>query len=125
MPFLIATIALVVAGNATIWGSLQYIPEVGSFLRVWIITTLNLVAAFAAPGAVICARASLQWQRRNSLPFFDMNLSLAFKRARVCLTFYPLKSNELVSFELYEEGPDYSFSVFASRVDAVCSTYLH
>jgi hypothetical protein len=79
MPFLIATIALVVAGNATIWGSLQYIPEVGSFLRVWIITTLNLVAAFAAPGAVIGARASLQWQRKNSLPFFDMNLSLAFK----------------------------------------------
>jgi len=55
MPFLIATIALVVAGNATIWGSLQYIPEVGSFLRVWIITTLNFIAAFAAPGAVIGA----------------------------------------------------------------------
>lgn len=59
MPFLIATIALVAAGNAAIWGSLQYIPEVGPFLRVWVITTLNFIAAFAAPGAVIGAVKSV------------------------------------------------------------------
>jgi len=52
MPFLIATIALVVTGNATIWGSLQLIHPI---LRTWVITILNLIAAFAAPAAIINA----------------------------------------------------------------------
>jgi hypothetical protein len=52
MPFLIAAIALVVTGNATIWGSLQLIHPM---LRTWVITTLNLIGAFAAPAAVINA----------------------------------------------------------------------
>jgi hypothetical protein len=52
MPFLIAAIAFVVTGNATIWGSLQLIHPM---LRTWVVTTLNLIGAFAAPAAVINA----------------------------------------------------------------------
>jgi hypothetical protein len=52
MPFLIAAIAFVVAGNATIWVSLQLIYPM---LRTWVTTTLNLIGAFAAPAAVINA----------------------------------------------------------------------
>lgn len=52
MPFLIAAIALVVTGNATVWGSLQLILPI---LRTLVITILNFIAAFAAPAAVINA----------------------------------------------------------------------
>jgi len=62
MPFLIATIALVVTGNATIWGSLQLIHPI---LRTWVITALNLIAAFAAPAAVINAVKAVFAMARN------------------------------------------------------------
>jgi hypothetical protein len=52
MPFLIAAIALVVTGNAYVWGSLQVIHPL---LKQWAIEIINFIVAFAAPAAIINA----------------------------------------------------------------------
>ena len=55
-PFLIATIALVVAANANIWSPLGQIHEI---LDYWATAILWYIVAFAAPAAVIIAIKSV------------------------------------------------------------------
>lgn len=52
MPFLIATVALIVATIANVWYPLGRIHEL---LYYWATAILNYVVAFAAPAAVIIA----------------------------------------------------------------------
>ena len=51
-PFLIATIALIVASIANVWSPLMKIHEL---LYYWATAILNYIVAFAAPAAVIIA----------------------------------------------------------------------
>jgi len=51
-PFLIATIALVVASLSNVWGSLATIHNI---LPYWATAILNYVVAFVAPAAVLLA----------------------------------------------------------------------
>jgi len=51
-PFLIATIALIVATSANVWGPLGNIHEL---LYYWATYILSYIVAFAAPAAVIIA----------------------------------------------------------------------
>jgi len=51
-PFLIATIALLVAASANVWSPLGKIHEL---LAYWATGILNYIVAFAAPAAVIIA----------------------------------------------------------------------
>ncbi len=55
-PFLIATIALIVATSANVWGPLSNIHEL---LYYWATYILNYIVAFAAPAAVIIAVKSV------------------------------------------------------------------
>jgi len=55
-PFLIATIALIVATVTNVWGPLSNIHEL---LYYWATAILNYIVAFAAPAAVIIAIKSL------------------------------------------------------------------
>ena len=55
-PFLIATIALIVATSANVWQPLSNIHEL---LYNWAYYILNYVVAFAAPAAVIIAVKSV------------------------------------------------------------------
>jgi len=55
-PFLIATIALIVATSANVWGPLSNIHEL---LYYWATYILNYIVAFAAPAAVIIAIKSV------------------------------------------------------------------
>jgi lysylphosphatidylglycerol synthetase-like protein (DUF2156 family) len=52
MPFLIATIALVVASSTNVWQPLSQIHEL---LFHWVTSILNYIVAFAAPAAVVNA----------------------------------------------------------------------
>ncbi len=52
MPFLIATIALVVASNSAVW---QPLSEIHPLLFRWTTTILSYIVAFAAPAAVMNA----------------------------------------------------------------------
>ncbi len=56
MPFLIATIALVVAASANVWYPLNTIHEL---LYEWANAILDFIVAFAAPAAVINAIRSV------------------------------------------------------------------
>jgi hypothetical protein len=49
-PFLIATIALIVASSANVWAPLANVHEL---LYYWATAILNYIVAFAAPAAVI------------------------------------------------------------------------
>ena len=49
-PFLIATIALVVAASANVWSPLS---QIHALLDFWATGILNYIVAFAAPAAVI------------------------------------------------------------------------
>jgi hypothetical protein len=51
-PFLIATIALIVASLANVWASLE---TINSILPYWATSILNYIVAFVAPAAVIMA----------------------------------------------------------------------
>jgi hypothetical protein len=51
-PFLIATIALVVAASANVWSPLG---QIHALLEFWATGILNYIVAFAAPAAVIIA----------------------------------------------------------------------
>lgn len=55
-PFLIATIALIVATVANVWSPLSNIHEL---LFYWATAILNYIVAFAAPAAVIIAVKSV------------------------------------------------------------------
>jgi hypothetical protein len=55
-PFLIATIALIVATSANVWAPLNNIHEL---LYNWATYILNYIVAFAAPAAVIIAVKSV------------------------------------------------------------------
>lgn len=55
-PFLIATIALVVASAADVWGPLGNIHEL---LYYWATAILDYIVAFAAPAAVIISIKSV------------------------------------------------------------------
>jgi hypothetical protein len=55
-PFLIASIALLVAAGANVWGPLSTIHEL---LYYWAYTILKYIVAFAAPAAVIIAIKSV------------------------------------------------------------------
>jgi FtsH-binding integral membrane protein len=55
-PFLIATIALIVASIANVWSPLSNIHEL---LYYWATAILNFIVAFAAPAAVIIAIKSV------------------------------------------------------------------
>jgi hypothetical protein len=55
-PFLIATIALIVATSANVWAPLNNIHEL---LYYWATYILNYIVAFAAPAAVIIAVKSV------------------------------------------------------------------
>jgi hypothetical protein len=55
-PFLIATIALIVASIANVWYPLSSIHEL---LYYWATAILNYIVAFAAPAAVIIAVKSV------------------------------------------------------------------
>jgi uncharacterized membrane protein len=55
-PFLIATIALIVASVANVWQPLSNIHEL---LYYWATAILNYIVAFAAPAAVIIAIKSV------------------------------------------------------------------
>ena len=55
-PFLIATIALVVAANANVWSPLG---NIHSLLDYWATAILGYIVAFAAPAAVIIAIKSV------------------------------------------------------------------
>ena len=55
-PFLIATIALIVATSANVWGPLGNIHEL---LYYWATYILSYIVAFAAPAAVIIAIKSV------------------------------------------------------------------
>lgn len=55
-PFLIATIALVVAASANVWSPLG---KIHALLDYWATGILNYVVAFAAPAAVIIAVKSV------------------------------------------------------------------
>jgi FtsH-binding integral membrane protein len=52
MPFLVATIALIVASSANVWAPLSTIHEL---LYSWATEILRFIVAFAAPAAVINA----------------------------------------------------------------------
>jgi FtsH-binding integral membrane protein len=52
MPFMIATIALIVASSANVWHPLETIHPL---LSDWATAILNFIVAFAAPAAVINA----------------------------------------------------------------------
>jgi hypothetical protein len=52
MPFLVATIALIVASSANVWGPLDTIHPL---LYDWATEILRFIVAFAAPAAVINA----------------------------------------------------------------------
>ena len=52
MPFLIATVALVVAASANVWSPLS---QIHALLDFWATGILNYIVAFAAPAAVIIA----------------------------------------------------------------------
>jgi len=56
MPFMIATIALIVASSANVWYPLNTIHEL---LYQWATYILNYIVAFAAPAAVINAVKSV------------------------------------------------------------------
>jgi hypothetical protein len=51
-PFLIATIALIVAASANVWSPLS---QIHALLDFWATGILNYIVAFAAPAAVIIA----------------------------------------------------------------------
>jgi hypothetical protein len=55
-PFLIATIALIVAASANVWSPLGEIHEI---LFFWAFYILHYIVAFAAPAAVIIAVRSV------------------------------------------------------------------
>jgi uncharacterized membrane protein len=55
-PFLIATIALLVASAANVWGPLANIHDL---LYYWATAILNYIVAFAAPAAVIISIKSV------------------------------------------------------------------
>jgi len=55
-PFLIATIALIVAASANVWHPLS---NIHALLNYWATYILNYVVAFAAPAAVIIAVKSV------------------------------------------------------------------
>jgi hypothetical protein len=55
-PFLIATIALIVASAANVWNPLSNVHEL---LYYWATAILNYIVAFAAPAAVIIAIKSV------------------------------------------------------------------
>jgi hypothetical protein len=55
-PFLIATIALIVASISNVWGPLATIHEL---LYDWATIILNYIVAFTAPAAVIIAIKSV------------------------------------------------------------------
>ena len=55
-PFLIATIALMVAGFANVWSPLSYVHEL---LFWWAEVILTYIVAFAAPAAVIISIKSI------------------------------------------------------------------
>jgi hypothetical protein len=55
-PFLIATIALIVASAANVWSPLSNVHEL---LYYWATAILNYIVAFAAPAAVIIAVKSV------------------------------------------------------------------
>jgi hypothetical protein len=55
-PFLIATIALIVASAANVWEPLSNIHDI---LFYWATAILNYIVAFAAPAAVIIAVKSV------------------------------------------------------------------
>jgi len=55
-PFLIATIALIVATAANVWSPLSNVHEL---LYYWATAILNYIVAFAAPAAVIIAIKSV------------------------------------------------------------------
>jgi hypothetical protein len=55
-PFLIATIALIVASVANVWAPLSNIHEL---LYYWATAILNYIVAFAAPAAVVIAIRAL------------------------------------------------------------------
>lgn len=55
-PFLIATIALLVASAANVWGPLASVHEL---LYYWATAILNFIVAFAAPAAVIISIKSV------------------------------------------------------------------
>jgi hypothetical protein len=55
-PFLIATIALLVASAANVWGPLTNVHEL---LYYWATAILNFIVAFAAPAAVIISIKSV------------------------------------------------------------------
>ncbi|KPV62710.1 MAG: hypothetical protein AOA66_1242 [Candidatus Bathyarchaeota archaeon BA2] len=57
-PFLIATIALMIAGTANVWGPLGKVHEALDYLATGV---LNYIVAFAAPAAVILAIKSI-WE---------------------------------------------------------------
>lgn len=54
-PFLIATIALIVAASANVWSPLQQLGDAGKLLYYWATAILNYIVAFAAPAAVLIA----------------------------------------------------------------------
>lgn len=56
MPFLIATIALIVASSANVWSPLATIHPL---LSDWATAILNFIVAFAAPAAVLNAIKSV------------------------------------------------------------------
>lgn len=56
MPFLIATIALIVASSANVWSPLATIHQL---LSDWATAILNFIVAFAAPAAVLNAIKSV------------------------------------------------------------------
>jgi hypothetical protein len=62
-PFLVATIALVVASLANVWEPLY---KISPLLPYWATTILNYIVAFAAPAAVIIAiRAVVELARKK------------------------------------------------------------
>jgi uncharacterized membrane protein len=55
-PFLIVTIALIVASSANVW---QPLTNIHDLLYYWALYILNYIVAFAAPAAVITAIRAL------------------------------------------------------------------
>jgi hypothetical protein len=51
-PFLIATIALIVAASANVWAPLT---RIHGLLYYWVTAILDYIVAFAAPAAVLIA----------------------------------------------------------------------
>jgi hypothetical protein len=61
--FLVASVALIVAGTTFIWGPLQYINPVLRICAVWI---LNLMVAFGIPIAIINAVKAVLTLTKNT-----------------------------------------------------------